>query len=123
MPDKSRFKLDGNAGADETGFDACGTLWAKRALVAFPAVPVISMGISRVCRLRGADAMSSSVDGRFIGTVEAVVAGWALGTTEPSVTSGDDGSLFSENREPAESLSSRLSLLRFTEVLCFCGGG
>ena len=106
--DKSLFVADGSA---------VGFLIAMRALVAFPAVAVISIGSSRVCHLRGGPDAAPSVLWRFIGTVEVLVTGLACCAAETSATSGED---FSENKEPAESLSSPLSLLRISAELFFC---
>ncbi|TFK90229.1 hypothetical protein K466DRAFT_399705 [Polyporus arcularius HHB13444] len=88
--------------------DACwvlgSILCANRALVAFPAMLVMSIGISMTWRLRCPWGASSDV-GRFEGMLLFVFVGGStlVGGRAFSATSGDD---FSENSDPAESLCS-----------------
>lgn len=90
------------AGAEAAA--GCTPRWAKRAFVELPAVPVMTMGISLICRLRWRVAPTSSTEGLFMGIVvfscSAPAALADSGTA--GAASGDDGP---EKRDPPDSWS------------------
>lgn len=108
---KSSFCVNGRvpgpstpAAAGAGGAGGCTPRWAKRAFVELPAVPVITMGISLICRLRWRLAPTSSTEDLFIGTVLFSCSALAVlaGSGRAGTGSGDDGP---EKRDPKDSWS------------------